>query len=188
MVQPILANAGVPMIFLTLPPMVVLLIPVILLEVFAAKKKIEKENRKKVWLGVTGANIFSTFIGWPVAWILLVLLQMLTGGGGAHGLDSPLGVILSVTQQAPWLIPYESELYWMVPVAMGVLLIPFFFVSVYIERFILRKVWKTEENDAVKAYSWKAHLYSYAFLIIVVVCYAFYSINENAQQVVGGNG
>ena len=176
------------MIFLALPPMVVLLIPVILLEVFASKKQITKENRKKVWLGVTGANIFSTFIGWPLAWILLVVIQLLTGGGGAHGLDSPLGVILSVTQQAPWLIPYESDLYWMVPVAMGVLLVPFFFVSIYTERFILRKVWKAEEKDVIRSFSWKAHLYSYGFLLIVVAFYAFYSINEKAQQVVGGNG
>ncbi len=39
------------MIFLTLPPMVVLLIPVILLEVFASKKKIENENQKIIILG-----------------------------------------------------------------------------------------------------------------------------------------
>ena len=152
------------MIFLTLPPMVVLLLPVIVLEVLAAKKQIKNENQKKVWLGVIGANIFSTFIGWPVAWILLVFIQMLTGGGVAHGLDSPLGVLLSVTQQAPWLIPYESDLYWMVPVAMAVLLVPFYFVSVYTERFILGKVWPAEERDSVKSFAWKAHLYSYGFL------------------------
>ena len=163
--------------------MVVLLIPIILLEVIASQKNIEKENRRQVWLGITGANIFSTFIGWPVAWIVLVLIQMVTGGGGAHGLDSPIGVILSVTQQAPWLIPYESELYWMIPIAMGVLLIPFFFVSVYTERLVLNRIWKEEDKADIKKFSWTAHLYSYCFLLLVVGFYGFYSINETAQQV-----
>jgi hypothetical protein len=178
MIESILANAGVPMIFLTLPPMVVLLIPVILLEVYASRKRVRKENKKKIWLGITGANIFSTFVGWPIAWIVLVLIQMVTGGGGAHGLDSPIGIILSVTQQAPWLIPYESELYWMIPVAMAVLLIPFFFVSVYSERFILKKIWKEEEKSNVIQFSWSSHLYSYGFLFSVVIVNGAYSINQ----------
>jgi hypothetical protein len=161
--------------------MVVLLIPVILLEVYASRNKIRKENKKKVWLGITGANIISTFVGWPIAWILLVFIQMVTGGGGSHGLDSPIGVILSVTQQAPWLIPYESELYWMIPVAMTVLLIPFFFVSVYSERFILKKIWKEEEASEIIQFSWSSHLYSYAFLFSVVIVNGAYSISQIAQ-------
>jgi len=164
------------MIFLTLPPMVVLLIPVILIEEFAGRKRINKVSQKKRLLGITKANIASTFIGWPVAWILMVLVQMLTGGGGPHGLNSPMGAILSVTQQAPWLIPYESDLYWMIPVAMGVLLIPFFFVSVYAERYILNKVWKEEDKTDIRSFSWIAHLYSNGFLFLVVICYACFSI------------
>lgn len=176
------------MIFLALPPMVVLLVPVILLEVFAAKTKIGKTSPRKVWLGVIGANVFSTFIGWPVAWIVLVMLQLVTGGSGAHGLDSPLGVILSVTQQAPWLIPYESDLHWMVPVALNVLLVPFFFVSVFTERLILRKSWRNEEESAVNSFVWRANLRSYGFLFLVVACHGFHSIIQHSSEVAGGKG
>ena len=175
MIQSTFANAGIPMIVLALPSMVVLLAPVILLEVFASRKLITKERPAHLWTGVTLANIVSTFIGWPIAWALLVLLQMFTGGGAAHGLDSPIGILLSVTQQAPWLIPYESDLDWMIPVAMGVLLIPFFFVSVYVERLALRVLWKTEDPINIKFFSWKAHLYSYGFLYLILAGGSIYS-------------
>lgn len=176
--NPILANAGVPMIFITLPPMVVLIIPVILIEFLIARKTVTNATQQKRWIGITSANLVSTFIGWPVAWIVLVLLQMITGGGGAHGLNSPIGVILSVTQQAPWLIPYESDLYWMIPLAMFVLLIPFFFASVFSERLILRLIWKDVSREEITRFSWVGHLYSYAFLFLVVLIYGAYSISS----------
>ena len=178
MFEPVLANIGVPMIFLTLPPMVVLLVPVIFLEILASRKLIKNEERKNVWRDIVNANVYSTLIGWPVAWVIMVLVQLFSGGGGMYGLDSPMGVFLSVTLQAPWLIPYSTELYWMIPVAMGVLLVPFFFVSVFVEWAYLRKIWIKEEKKDIIRFSWKSHVYSYAFLILVVIAYGAYSINR----------
>lgn len=172
---PILANAGVPMIFVTLPAMLYLIVPVIVIEFLAGRRLLTEETTKTKWIGLAVANIASTFLGWPLAWVVLVVLQMTTGGGGAHGLDSPIGIILSVTQQAPWLIPYEDELYWMIPIAMGVLLVPFFFVSVFSERLILIYMWKQSDKSVVRHFSWNAHLWSYGFLLLVVFVYATYS-------------
>ncbi len=93
-----------------------------------------------------------------------------------YGLESPMAVLLAVTLQAPWLVPYEKELYWMVPAAMVVLLVPFFFVSVFFERSVLLRTWKNEEKAAIIAHSWKSHIYSYAFLFIVVAALGFFSI------------
>lgn len=167
------------MIFMTLPAMMYLIVPVIVIEFLAGKRLLSDETSKKRWIGLTIANLVSTFLGWPLAWIALVFIQMTTGGGGAHGLDSPLGVILSVTQQAPWLMPYEDQLYWMVPIAMAVLLVPFFFVSVFSERLILGFIWKQETKSVVRRFSWKAHIWSYGFLFLVVIVYAIYSLKTN---------
>ena len=69
---PLLADAGVPMIFLTWPAMVVLLIPVIAIEGFLCKK----------WLGLrtwqaikanAASNLTSTIIGVPVAWAAMLV-------------------------------------------------------------------------------------------------------------------
>ena len=72
--NPILANAGVPMIFITLPPMVVLIIPVVVIEFLVARKAIVTATQPRRWIGITSANLVSTFIGWPVAWIILACL------------------------------------------------------------------------------------------------------------------
>ncbi len=172
---PPLANIGVPMIFITLPAMMWLIFPVIVLE-FLAGRDLKAPTPRQKWLGITIANLVSTFLGWPIAWGVLVVLQMIAGGGGAHGLDSPLGRLLAVTLQAAWLIPYEEHLYWMIPTAAMVLLVPFFFVSVYIERWVLRFLWKGEEPSTLKRFSWKAHLLSYSFLMAVVLGYGIYSV------------
>ena len=156
--------------------MIYLIAPVIVIEFVSGRRLLAEGSTTRKWIGLTIANLVSTFLGWPLAWILLVILQMTTGGGGVHGLDSPLGVILSVTHQAPWLIPYENELYWMVPVAMAVLLIPFFFVSVFSERLILQFIWKEEDKSILRRFSWLAHLWSYGFLLLVVIVYAAHSI------------
>src|SRR5437870_1038067 len=63
--------------------------------------------------GSLAANVCSTFLGVPVAWLALVVADLSVGGGGAWGLDTPLQRLAAVTVQAPWLIPYEGEFYWM---------------------------------------------------------------------------
>jgi hypothetical protein len=120
------ANAGVPMIFLAMPALGLSIIPIIIIEAIFLSKKLE--------LPISGAfkttiisNLVSTIVGIPLTWLLLVLIQVLAGGGGAFGLDTTLGKVLSVTLQAAWLIPYESDLHWMIPVAGLILLFPFFF-------------------------------------------------------------
>ena len=68
---PLLADAGVPMIFLTFPLMIILLVPIILTESFLYKR----------WLGLSShdamrssiiSNLVSTIIGVPVAWAIML--------------------------------------------------------------------------------------------------------------------
>ncbi len=58
--------------------------------------------------------------------------------------------VIAVTWQAPWLIPYESDFHWMMPVAGLVLLIPFFFVSWWSEYFVARKMIRDIEPVLIK--------------------------------------
>ncbi|MDO5552374.1 MAG: hypothetical protein Q4G68_01310 [Planctomycetia bacterium] len=164
------ANAGIPMIALTLPPMVLLIIPVILIEFWVARKRIVCETNRRKLVSLTVANLLSTFIGWPIAWILCTIASLLvTSGGEAYGLESPFGIFMSVVVQAPWLVPYEEDLIWMIPVAMVVLMIPFFFVSVFSERWILYFFLKNETRQNIRSLTFRANLWSYAFLIIALI-------------------
>jgi len=89
---------------------------------------------------------------------------MVTGGGGAYGIDSVIGKVLAVTWQAPWLIPYEEDINWMIPVAGLVLLIPFFFTSWWSEYFVSKKINKTLPSLSIREKVRNANLITYSLL------------------------
>ncbi len=157
------ANAGVPMIFLAMPALGLSIIPIIIIEAMFLSKKLELTTTS-AFKTTTISNLVSTIVGIPLTWLLLVLIQMLAGGGGAYGLDTTLGKVLSVTLQAAWLIPYESDLHWMIPVAGLVLLVPFFFASWWSEYFVTKKMLKEHSAQRVKIVVRNANIITYALL------------------------
>jgi hypothetical protein len=178
-----LADAGVPMLFVAFPFAFYLLIPVIALETWVARTVREISFQRR-FLGVVAANAFSTIVGWPLAWLVLVLLQIfvIPGGGGGYGLDTPLHKVASVTLQAAWLIPYERDLYWMVPTAALVLLVPAFLITIPSERLVLRYVWRQTAVGERRRFVWDANLCSYAFLVIAGLFWLWYSVTHFAKS------
>ena len=159
------ANAGVPMIFLVMPAFGLSLVPIVLIEAAYLSKQLNLGFRKAIKT-TNISNLVSTLVGIPLTWLLLVIIQMLAGGGGGFGLDTTLGRVLSVTLQAPWLIPYESDLHWMIPTAGLVLLVPFFFVSWWSEYLVSRRVLKELQQQSVKVAVRNANIVTYALLAL----------------------
>ncbi len=162
-----LADMGVPMLFITFPAMLVALLPVIVVEVLVLARHLGC-SALAVWKPVALANVFSTCIGIPVTWFVLVVLQMVTGGGSAYGLDSVAEKFLAVTWQAPWLIPYDTDLGWMVPTAFLVLLVPFFFVSWWSEWKVAGRFLKHVDAPKLKGGMLISNLASYSLLSLCV--------------------
>lgn len=157
------ANAGVPMIFLVMPVFGLSIIPIILIEAIYLSKKLEIKASSAVKTAIF-SNLVSTIFGIPLTWLLLVLIQMLAGGGGTFGLDTTLGKVLSVTLQAPWLIPYQSDLHWMIPVAGLVLLVPFFFVSWWSEYYVSKDFLKEYSAQRISVAVRNANIITYTLL------------------------
>ncbi len=179
---PARADAGIPMLAVTWPAMLVALLPIIAIEALVLK------SRLKLSLQVTAkaaalANVVSTVAGIPVTWLILAVLEFLfTRGGTAFGLATPLRRFLSVTIQAPWLVPYgPSEMRWMVPTAALALIPPFFLASWLLETLIvsasLRKrnldLWKPHDPRArsrvLRSSVFRANIASYAMLAIAIL-------------------
>jgi hypothetical protein len=134
---PLLADAGVPMLFFTLPAMLMLLIPVILLEGFLCRK----------WLGLTTweamksnavSNLASTIIGVPVAWAVMFGVEFGVIGLAekTHAIDnwhSPLANLIFLLVGSAWIGSPEA-----IPAATLVLLVPFFFASYGIEYLVVK--------------------------------------------------
>ena len=174
---PAQANAGVPMIFLTLPGMALALVPVMFLEMRVLAKglglTLRVAFRVSAW-----ANLLTTVVGVPLTWAILTVLEGVTGGGRAYGIDTPAKKLLAVTWQAPWLIPYEADhnLYWMVPAAMMWLLVPTFFMSWWLEYLTAARMLRDADRARLKATMFKANLLSYALLELCALGWLLFEI------------
>jgi len=158
------------MIGVVYPGMGILLIPVIVVEVGVLRRRLETPLRRTVAM-VTISNLVSTVLGVPLTWAVLLMMQAVTGGGGANGpsFDTLAGKVLAVTWQAPWMMPYESDVYWMIPVAALVLLVPFFFASWLIEFLVSRLFLRDFDKTALRRSVMVANLVSYALLAGVIL-------------------
>ncbi|MDY0088495.1 MAG: hypothetical protein RBS78_08115 [Coriobacteriia bacterium] len=164
------ANAGVPMLGVVWPGMGVALIPVILLETYLVLRALGLPARRvAVVVGV--ANVASTLVGIPLTWAALVGVQAVVPGGGGAGPDigTIAGKLFAVTVQAPWLIPYDADLHWMIPTAALVLLVPFFFASWCVEYLTARLMLRDVGVSALSGAVFRANLVSYALLGLVVI-------------------
>jgi hypothetical protein len=102
---PLLFDMGLPMILPSLALMVVGLVPIVLIEAYVVGWTLPVPT-KRVFLAVTIANLVSTFIGIPVTWSILTVLEFATVQTLTAVLDRNLWTTLfSVTLGAPWVAP-----------------------------------------------------------------------------------
>ncbi len=163
---PILANVGVPMIFPQFILMVFAFVPVVVIEALLVRKTMGLTIRGAL-TDVAIANLWTTLLGVPLAWIVMLVIELVgTAGGTALGMNTPAQMLASVTLQAAWLVPYEQYLVWMIPAAATFLLLPCFVVSLVIERRVLTRRWVGRDRKAVFSAVFRANVWSYVFLFV----------------------
>ncbi|MGD1018371.1 MAG: hypothetical protein ABSA12_03540 [Verrucomicrobiia bacterium] len=181
---PLLADMGIPMIMLELPAMAILFVPVVLLESFVVNRSLGI-GFSKAGSGLFLANLASTILGFPLAWIVMLGVELASGAafmGVTHFFpaiehvcfNSPILRIASVPFVAAW-VPGDEA--WQILIAAAVLLIPTFYISVWIERRICVWVWASEVSDTTSAVGKavrKANVVSYVFLYAILVFYVVY--------------
>ena len=148
---PLLADAGLPMIILAWPAMVVLLNPVVVIEGLLCKKWLGLKTWRAIKTNAV-SNLASTIIGIPVAWAVMAAIEF-----GAMGLvaessalqnwHSPIAYVISFLLSSAWLNPDLGEKAWVIPAATLILLIPFFFASYWIEYLVVRKMVCTPDGE-----------------------------------------
>jgi len=163
------ANVGLPMIALAMPAFVVALIPIILIEAYVVAR--EGFPFKGALQRNAISNAVTTFIGIPLTWGVLLLLQIATVGTDCSEATGTWPQrIFAVIANSPWMCPFEPALVkWMVPTAMLILLVPFFFVSWLIEAWIIRMIGKSFEGPRITAVCLRANLATYVLLALYPV-------------------
>lgn len=149
----LLADAGLPMIVLTLPGMLALLVPVVWIEASLCRKWLGLTTRAAVKSNLV-ANLASTLLGVPAAWFLTFLFEFLIGGTisaipSFERWNSPLARVIEVIFGSAWLSPDEQNFYWMIPVATIALLIPTFLISIWIEARVMCRMLEVAEEDSI---------------------------------------
>lgn len=165
-----LADAGVPMLIVMMPTMAASLLPIILIEAYILKSRLNLTTKSAISSSAL-ANIFSTFVGVPFTWLVLVIAEHSSGSNsGFYKVDTLSDIFSVAILQAPWLPPLQdSSHFWMVPIAMLVLLVPFFFISWYAEYRVIRKINPALDPAAIKAAARTANLVTYALLALYPV-------------------
>lgn len=173
------ANIGLPMVAIFLPPMWLALIAIIGVEAGLLARMSGTTFRRAV-VPVTYGNVVSTILGIPLVWFLLALGELVCCGS-AKGLATVGTRIYAVTVQAPWLIPYEDDFYWMIPAALAVLLVPFLAASVAIEAPFNKRFLA----DVAKGSMWRATTFanigSYACLALLMALY--FTLGEHLEWI-----
>ncbi len=150
------ANVVIPMIFVTLPAMIVALLPIIAIESYVLWSLIGASAWYSVWV-VSVANVASTLIGVPVTWVLLLPLAIFPS-------EMAPGVI--------WVLFYEGAKEpkrWVFAAGSFLLLISFFYVSWFIEYQIAIRMLDGFESQNVKFGVLVGNLVTYGTLAAIVL-------------------
>ncbi len=167
------ADIGVPLVAIFLPPLWAGLIPIIVIEAFVISRQLAARFGYAMLPAGIG-NIISAIIGLPISWMLFATIEGIFFGS-ARGLATLPSKIYAVTVQSPWLIPYEADLWWMVPAALFVFFIPCYLISVIIEAPINRLFFR--ESRIVWKATAIANAWSYLFLAVLVTGYLALNFN-----------
>jgi len=168
------------MICVQMPVMVGALIPVILLEAVLIRRWLGL-SYVSAFRGVALSNLGSTLIGVPIAWGIMfiielgVLLPVSIAADHWHWqFRSPVFEVVGLFLSCAWLGPIDQNQAWLVPAAAALLLIPSFYVSVWIERRICIFSWKGSDPNAVRRCVYHANLASYLMLFVLACVWLGY--------------
>ena len=155
------------------PVILVFLLPVIVIEAAYIRIRLNTEW-KSTLVATTKANAITLVLGFPLAWLIFFLVEMLCWmalafsgiEGHIHWTLSPkISDFLIIVTSAAWMGPVEEK--WAVPVAYVVLLIPSFVLSGYVEsRLLDGRGWLKFEGRGARII-WQANILSYIFLAVV---------------------
>ncbi len=167
---PTKADAGLPILYLVWPPLLLSLIPVIFVEAWVLKKYLCISYRTTFMLSAA-ANCVSTLVGIPLVWFILLGIQIFLGENMAwDALDTWPGKFIAGVLQSAWVVPYTKDFYGLIPTAMITVFFIFFWASWFIETLIIRALIQPELKcfPIRKAVFW-AQVASYTLLPIFII-------------------
>ena len=182
-----LADVGLPMIFIEWPLMLCALVPVITLESALIRRWVPLSS-SDAFKGIAAANVVSTLIGVPLAWLVMLALQfaialpVLSAADKWHwNLEAPVFQVMGFILNSAWVGDEGESMMWVIPAATALLLIPCFYLSVWIESRVCFRTWKNSDPGVIRRGIYRANLASYTSLFSLACgwfCYGFFTVKR----------
>jgi hypothetical protein len=176
MYTPLLADVGLPMIFVQWPLALVGLVPVIVIEAFIIRRSLAVPTGR-AFAAATKANLISTLAGVPLAWLMTLLVGGITVVPVIFAADkwhwnmpSPLFEVFSFVFGVAWIFPPDGKA-WLIPLAAALLLVPTYFISVWIERPLYRRSLQGADAVCLDSAVRRANMFSYIMLFLVALAF-----------------
>ncbi|MEI8290136.1 MAG: hypothetical protein WCH99_11745 [Verrucomicrobiota bacterium] len=152
-----LADVAIPIVFKQWPLMLGALVPVIIVEALLIRRWVQLSYRD-AFIGMTKANLLSTLAGIPLAWLVMFVLFVI--------------MVPVAIAQDKWHMDFSDSLVFQVVsfvIGMGFLLVPSFYVSVWLESRICRRAWPGIDPVIVRRGVFRANLASY-IMVFILAC------------------
>ena len=168
------ADAGLPMLAVYWPVAWFALFLIVPFEAFIGRRYVGFDGKQAIKISLY-ANLISTLLGIPMAWLVMLGVEMAASllnvlpGLPSHSLAASVAY---ATLYSAWFLPTGPEDQfpnWVLPVAMIFFCIPSCLVSVWSEYQVARDMLPEEESARALRWSWLANVTSYCIIILVLV-------------------
>jgi hypothetical protein len=180
--DPILANIGLPMVAVYLPPAWLALVPIIFIESGYGTWRYKFPFGRSL-AAQSIANCLSTLIGIPITWLILVLVQFVALEWSGGVIPKSLLPILSPLLGAAWLAPGNEQGWWILAVAIAVLTFFFYLMSVASEGFVVARFFRDSPRNKIRSWMLQANAITYGLLLLLI--FGALSAPKFSQPVVG---
>lgn len=154
------ADAGIPMLPVTYPLILLFLLPVIAIEAVYIHRRLRTGWRNTI-VSTAAANTLTMLLGYPMIWCLLTFLEF----HSSDFLNRTHSALFITILTAAWPTPeYGAD--WQILAAFLVLLLPAFLLSALVEGLLLSRFrWLRSDRPSTSTV-WAANALSYCFLAI----------------------
>lgn len=145
------ANAGVPMLPIQGVFMFLALIPIMLVESIILRWRLALNWKESIKGGVI-ANLVSTIAGVPLSWGFMFIFTVIAYTLESEynfSWDSPVMMAIYFIFTSAWFAPYEGHYAWLIPMALIIMLIPAYFLSLWIEYWVCKYIWQDKPKNLI---------------------------------------
>ncbi len=172
------ANVAIPTIFVTMPAMLLALLPIIALEVWVVSRVLVQTYISTIKI-VTVSNIASTLVGLPLSslfhWLSYYSIMQLQGSNNSTliALGNNLSGVAMVLIDGAFLVSDSHKSKWLEVTAISLIIIFSFLFSLVIEYFVYRKLLPEHGSRNLVKATVSSNMVTYSIITISIFSYGY---------------